>query len=66
MNRGETMYKIVGASWRLQWGSQLAQQLQSLPTPSGVHGGRLVCVAKRQRVLPSVEVVERAVWPKVS
>ena len=24
MNRGETMYKIVGGSWQLQWGCHLA------------------------------------------
>ena len=64
MNRGEAMYKIAGGSWRPPWGRHLARWQQSRPPPSGIHGGRLVRVGERPRVLVHAAVVEGAVRPR--
>ena len=64
MNRGEAMYKIAGGSWRPPRGRHQARRRPSRPPSSGVHGGRLVRVGERPRVLARAVVVEGAVWPQ--
>ena len=64
MNRGEVMYTIAGGSGRPPWGRHLARRRPARPPPSGVHGGRLVRVGERPRVLARAAVVEGAVRPR--